>query len=414
MKNVIIVDASPLFREFLKDKLSTERVSVSIAQGKRDAFTKMISLLPDLVILDVQNSFEDLLEFLEKKYNDPNASHIPIIAAGPLVERTKIAILAQFGVIKYFTKPIKFDVLFESIGHILKLSFSMDVTPCVLDIHHNGNIIFIEVARGLNREKLALMKYKLSEMIENETIENPKVILMMTNLDLTFVDGSNLEQLLDNVLANPKIQNKNVKVLSFNAFTRDLISGHPRYSGVETATNLAQVLNSLVDSSSFSNISDLITDRILTPGGEQVPGSIETRFYSDSGVIQDDDSLGDVLRIAIVDDDMVILKLLENSFKSIGASCDLYNNGTEFITGFNRHKYDLVILDIFMPGISGFDILQRLQESDSSIPIMVYSQTTQKEAVVQALSLGAKRYLVKPQKPEVIIQKSIELLHGKI
>jgi DNA-binding response OmpR family regulator len=414
MKNVIIVDASPLFREFLKDKLSTEKVSVSIAQGKRDAFTKMISLLPDLVILDVQNSFEDLLEFLEKKYNDPNASHIPIIAAGPLVERTKIAILAQFGVIKYFTKPIKFDVLFESIGHILKLSFSMDVTPCVLDIHHNGNIIFIEVAQGLNREKLALLKYKLSEMIENETIENPKVILMMTNLDLTFVDGSNLEQLLDNVLANPKIQNKNVKVLSFNTFTRDLISGHPRYSGVETATNLAQVLNSLVDSSSFSNISDLITDRILTPGEEQIPGSIETRFYSDSGVIQDDDSLGDVLRIAIVDDDMVILKLLENSFKSIGASCDLYNNGTEFITGFNKHKYDLVILDIFMPGISGFDILKRLQESDSSIPIMIYSQTTQKEAVVQALSLGAKRYLVKPQKPEVIIQKSIELLHGKI
>jgi len=251
-------------------------------------------------------------------------------------------------------------------------------------------------------------------MIENETIENPKVILMMTNLDLTFVDGSNLEQLLDNVLANPKIQNKNVKVLSFNTFTRDLISGHPRYSGVETATNLAQVLNSLVDSSSFSNISDLITDRILTPGEEQIPGSIETRFYSDSGVIQDDDSLGDVLRIAIVDDDMVILKLLENSFKSIGASCDLYNNGTEFITGFNKHKYDLVILDIFMPGISGFDILKRLQESDSSIPIMIYSQTTQKEAVVQALSLGAKRYLVKPQKPEVIIQKSIELLHGKI
>jgi DNA-binding response OmpR family regulator len=414
MKNVIIVDASPLFREFLKDKLSTERVSVSIAQGKRDAFTKMISLLPDLVILDVQDSFEDLLEFLEKKYNDPNASHIPIIAAGPLVERTKIAILAQFGVIKYFTKPIKFDVLFESIGHILKLSFSMDVTTCVLDIHHNGNLIFIEVAQGLNREKLALMKYKLSEMIENEAIENPKVILMMTNLDLTFVDGSNLEQLLDNVLSNPKIQNKNVKVLSFNTFTRDLISGHPRYSGVETATNLTQVLNSLVDSSSFSNIPDLITDRILTPGEEQVPGSIETRFYSDSGVIQDDDSLGDVLRIAIVDDDMVILKLLENSFKSIGASCDLYNNGTEFITGFNRHKYDLVILDIFMPGISGFDILQRLQESDNSIPIMIYSQTTQKEAVVQALSLGAKRYLVKPQKPEVIIQKSIELLHGKI
>ncbi|MCK9170336.1 MAG: response regulator [Treponema sp.] len=414
MKNVIIIDASPLFREFLKDKLSTEKVAVSIAQGKRDAFTKMISTLPDLVILDVQNSFEDLLEFLEKKYNDPNASRIPIIAAGPLVERSKIAVLVQFGVIKYFTKPIKFDILFESIGQVLKLSFSMDVTPCVLDIHRNGNIIFIEVAQGLNREKLALLKYKLAEMIENEDMEYPKILLMLTNLDLTFVDGSNLELLLDNILANPKIQNKNVKVLSFNSFIRELISGHPRYNGIEVATNLSNILNSLVDSSTFSSMSDLITDKILTPDGEQMQGSIETRFYSDTGVMQDDDVEGNVLRIALVDDDMVILKILENSFKSIGASCDLYNDSTEFVTGFNKHKYDLVILDIFMPGISGFDILRRLQESKTDVPIIIYSQATQKEAVVQALSLGAKRYLVKPQKPEVIIQKSIELLHGKI
>lgn len=410
----MIVDASPLFREFIKDKLSTEKVSISIAQGKRDAFTKMISTLPELIILDVQDSFEDLLDFLGKKYNDPNASKIPIIAAGPLVERSKIAVLAQFGVIKYFTKPIKFDVLFESIGHVLKLSFSMDITPCVLDIHRNGNIIFIEVAQGLNREKLALLKYKLAEIIENEGMETPKVIFMMTNLDLTFVDGSNLELLLDNILANPKIQNKNVKVLSFSSFARELISGHPRYSGIEITTNLSQILNSVVDGNAFSSMSDLITDKILTPDGEHIPGSIETRFYSDTGVIQDDDSLGNVLRIALVDDDMVTLKLLENSFKSIGATCDLYNNSTEFITGVNKHKYDLVILDIFMPGISGFDILKRLQETKSDLSIIIYSQATQKDTVVQALSLGAKRYLVKPQKPEVIIQKSIELLHGKI
>jgi DNA-binding response OmpR family regulator len=414
MKNVIIVDASPLFREFLKDKLAAEKVSVTIAQGKRDAFTKMISTLPDLVILDVQDSFEDLLEFLEKKYNDPNASRIPIIAAGPLVERTKISLLAQFGVIKYFTKPIKFDIFFESVGRVLKLSFSMDVTPCVLDIHRNGNIIFIEIAQGLNREKLALLKYKLAEMIEDEHMESPKVILMMTNLDLTFVDGSNLELLLDNVLDNQKVQAKNVKVLSFSSFTRDLIDGHPRYSGIEVATNLSAVLNSLVESSSSASVSDLITDKILTPVGEQMPGSIETRFYSDSGVIQDDDSLGNVLRIALVDDDAVILKLLENAFKSIGATCDMYSSGAEFITGINSHKYDLVILDIFMPGISGFDILKKLQATQSDVPIIVYSQATQKEVVVQALSLGAKRYLVKPQKPEFIIQKAIELLHGKI
>jgi DNA-binding response OmpR family regulator len=67
-----------------------------------------------------------------------------------------------------------------------------------------------------------------------------------------------------------------------------------------------------------------------------------------------------------------------------------------------------------MPGISGFDTLRRLQVLPNIAPIIVYSQAVQKEMAVQALSLGAKSYLIKPQKPEVIIQKAKELLNGKL
>ena len=64
--------------------------------------------------------------------------------------------------------------------------------------------------------------------------------------------------------------------------------------------------------------------------------------------------------------------------------------------------------------LSGFDILKNLQERKYTTPIIVYSQATQREAVVQALTLGAKSYLVKPQKPEAIIQKAVEVLHSQI
>ncbi|MBQ9495802.1 MAG: response regulator [Treponema sp.] len=416
MKNVLIIDASPMFREFLKDKFSAEKIAVTVTQGKRDAFIKMISSLPELIILEIQGNLEGVFEFLKKKFGDPNAVHIPIIAVGPPIENQKTSVLAQFGVVKYFTKPIKFDVFFESVGYILKIAFSMDATPCMLDIHRNGNIIFMEIAEGLNREKLSLLKYKLAEMIETGGMESPKIILMMTNLDLSFVDGQNLELLLDNVLANAKVQTGNVKVLSFSSFTRELISGHPRYEGIEVSTNLSHVLNTLVDSSSSSSVSELITDKILKSEQHEDSSSIETRFYSDSGTEQDEDSdtVGNVLRIALVDDDKITLKLLEESFKTVGATCDSYEIGTEFMAGINKHKYDLAVLDILMPGISGFDILMRLRSVRNEIPVIVYSQTTQREDVIQALSLGAKRYLAKPQKPEIVVQKAIELLHGKI
>ena len=172
MKNVLIVDAHPLFRDFIKDKLSAEKVTIITATEKRDAFTKMITSLPSLIILDRSEGSPLETDFLTKKMADPNTSNIPIIVTGPVIERSQTSYLARFGVVKYFTKPIKFDILFESISQILHLPIYMDVTPCVLDIHRNGNVIFIEVAQGLNREKLALMKFKLAETIEEAVVKN--------------------------------------------------------------------------------------------------------------------------------------------------------------------------------------------------------------------------------------------------
>lgn len=422
MKNVLIVDAPPMFREFLKDKLSEEKINVVVTQEKRDALIKITSLLPDLVIIDI-NEYDDLqyiLELFQSFKSDPNASRIPIIASGPKMDKNVIATFAKFGVHKYFVKPIKFDVFFESIGRILHTAFSMDTTPCVLDIHRNNNIIFIEIAQGLNREKLSLLKYKISEIIEANELDQPKIVLMMTNLELSFVDGLNLELLIDNILANPKIHTKNVKVLSFSSFTQELIDGHPQYDGIEVATDISQVLNTLVDSTNTSRVSDLITDQILSISDSDLEGSIEMRFSSDSMSEENDSESQEAPltkpeekiapTIAVVDDDQIILKLCGAGFAQAGYQVDLYASGIDFLANIGKKRYTAIILDILMPGVSGFDTLKRLQGLPNKPPIIIYSQAVRKDIVVQALSLGAKSFIVKPQKPDVLVKKVQEVL----
>lgn len=411
MKSVIIIDAPPLFQEFLKGKLTDENVSVTVAQGQRDAFIKILSILPDLIIIDLVDDFSVFVEFLEKKYKDPNASKIPIIVSGPVIDRARIALLVKFGVVKYFTKPIKFDLFFESVGQILRLSFPMDVTPCMLDIHRNGDLIFIEVAQNLNREKLSLLKYRLAEIIDKEKLSSPKLVLMLTNLDLTFMDTVNIEMLIDNIIANPAVRKKNIKILSFSDFVRDLIDGHPAYTGIDVVESLPQVLNSVVESNASIDVSDLITDKVLLNLHEDDKGTIETRFHSDTGVKQDSNGKQNI-KIAIVDDDAVILSLLKNAFTSKGILCDSYSSGAEFLSGVKKTDYSLTILDIFMPGISGLDILRRLQNDANTMPVIIYSQATKREPVMQALSLGAKTFIAKPQKPEDVVQKVLEFLNG--
>ena len=417
MKHVLIIDASPTFLEFLKDKLEEEKIEVTSIQGKRDAMTKIISILPDLVILDINedNAFSAMLGFLQKVNADPNASRIPVIAVGPIYERSEIEIFAKLGLVKYFVKPIKFDIFFESIGHILRTAFSMDITPCVLDLHRNGNIIFIEIAQGLNREKIQLLKYKLGEITNAEKI-SPKIILMMSNLELTFVDGFNIEFLLDCILANSRIHAKNIKILSFSSFVKDLIDGHEDYSGIEVVTDISQVLNSVLDNSASSKVSDLITDNILATGEDDTEGSLEIRFSSDaSAILPDETDMQEDSKkpkVAIVDDDAVISKLLSSAFEAAGFVCKQYSTGTEFLSQFSKSKYDIIILDIFMPGISGFDTLKRLQNLPSPPPVIVYSQAVDREMIIQILSFGAKQYIVKPQKPEVIVQKALEIINA--
>ena len=415
MKKVLIIDSHQLFRDFLKNKLSLDQIEVTLSQQNRDGYTKMISTLPNLVIMDMGEDNKNEMDLLEKKASDINTVNIPVIIMGPVAERANIASLAKYGVIKYFAKPIQFDVFFDAIGKVLKIPLSMDLTPSVHDIHHNGNIIFIEFAQGLNQEKLSLLQYKLTDMIEHEGIESPKVIIMFTGLDLSFVDGCNIEFLIENILACPKIHTKNVKILSTNKFIADLIEGHKAYAGIEVSDNLPRILNSLVDTSITSSVSDLITDRIITSSAvsDEEISSINNNFFSDkSSDAIDSTNSGTVLHVAIIDSDTQSLLLTRTVFETVGSKCSQYIRGEDFLADYEPGKFDLVILDIQLSDNRGLEILQTFQHQHDAPPVVIYSQSLQKDLVVKVLSAGARSYIIKPQKPNVLLQKCLSLLRG--
>lgn len=411
MKQVLLIDGSPFFREYLKEKLEAEQISVDTANGKRDAFTRLITTLPNLIIIEAGENLDELDEFLSKKKTDPNARSIPIIISGPKIDHKKALQLVQYEVVKYFTKPIRFDAFFASVGKILHQVFSMDTTPCVLDVHNNNNIIFAEISKGLNREKLSILKYKIKDIIESNVIRDPKVVLMIYGMTLTFVDGVNVELLLDNVLAEAKISTKSVKVLTQDEFTKELIKGHTKYAGIEVVNNITEVMNSLVDSGPIEDTKQVITDRILGSNGTAEGGDLETRFSSDLGKKGAEGST-ERMKVAIVDDDVIIRDILYSAFTDKKIDVSTYATAIDFLKAVKNENFDAIILDIYIPDMSGFDILKTLQKNEYKTPIIIYSQATQKEVVVQSLSLGAKSYLVKPQKPEVLIEKAMSLIQA--
>ncbi|MBR6153155.1 MAG: response regulator [Treponema sp.] len=412
MKQVLLIDASPIFMEFLKERLLAEQIKVETAAGNRDAFQKMVSLMPDLVIVDVESDILHIQDFLDNKISEPNAAKLPMMIVGPEIPRSSISNLAKYGVFNYFTKPIKFDVFFEAIGRIIKTRLTIDETPSVIETHVNGNIIFVDIAQGLNRDKIEILKYKLDEIVEKNKMHDPKIIIMMTSLDLTFVDGTNLEILFDNLIGSFLL--KNIKVLSLNKFTTDLIEGHPAYHGIEVVESLNDILNSLVDSGTTADdVIDIVSDKILFADDEIVPSSIDTRFGNDNGgSAKNDEQKSSTIKVAIVDNDEQSRNILVASFKAINAEAVVFENGTTFQSSIANDQFDVVIMDLNLSDINGLDILRNLQRQGFTTPIIVYSQPTSKEGVIQALSLGARSFLVKPQKPALIIQKALGVLNS--
>lgn len=412
MKQVLLIDDSPVFRDYLRGKLTSRHIETEIGVGILDCISKTRSLLPDLIIIDFNTARQFIFDLLESKKTDPNAHDIPVIVLAQKMDKQELARLSAFPIKKILPKPIKIDQLFELVSSTLKIEFDIDTTPCILEARVNDNVIFVEIAQGLNREKIELLKFRIRELIDLYSLSFPKILIMMTDVSLSFVDGSNLELLLSSILADASIKNRNVKFLTFDGFTKEFIEGNPEYADIEIVRDLSKAIDSLIkDVDKDEDASTVISERILSGGQNSREGSLEMRFKSELETLK---AVAQDIRIAIVDDDVVIRTVLYKTLQAIHADIHQFESGDAFLPKGLSSAYDLIFLDLMMPGMNGFEVIRKMKEAEIDTPIIVLSAISQREAVLKVLQAGVKSYMIKPLKPEAIIKKSIEVLQAAI
>ncbi len=419
MKQVLLIDESSIFKDFIKNRLSEKGITVDIGVGLPDSLSKMRSLVPDLILLDYNLNRGFVFDLLESKKNDPNAHSVPIILTAQKIEKEAVTRLSAYNIRKILPKPLKIDQFFEAISEVLGIEFDIDTTPCILEARVNDNIIFIEIAQGLNREKLDLLRYKIVELIELYNLSQPKVLVMMTDLSLSFVDGPNLELLLASLMADNRVRVKNVKILTLDSFATDFIRGDRRYTDIQVVKDLSKALDGLIKDVPVSlDASTLISEKLLS-GGTGKDSTLEMRFRSetDKEIKKNTEVLNAVapgIRIAVIDDDVVIRGILGKTFSAINAKVDLFESGTIFLEKAGLHTYDLIFLDLMMPGLNGYEVLLRMKDKDVPTPVIVLSAISKREAVMKVLAAGVKSYMIKPLKPETILKKALEVLNARI
>ncbi|MEO0250196.1 MAG: response regulator [candidate division WOR-3 bacterium] len=117
-------------------------------------------------------------------------------------------------------------------------------------------------------------------------------------------------------------------------------------------------------------------------------------------------------KILVIEDDPAITRLVDYSLKHEGYDVITASNGLE---GIRKAKYetpDLVILDVMLPGMDGFEICHRLRSDAATekLPILMFSAKAQEMDRTTGMKVGADDYLPKPAAPAEIVSRVEKLL----
>jgi two-component system, OmpR family, copper resistance phosphate regulon response regulator CusR len=98
----------------------------------------------------------------------------------------------------------------------------------------------------------------------------------------------------------------------------------------------------------------------------------------------------------IIEDTDKTAAQLKKGLAEISINADVANDGLKGLAMARQTEYDLIILDLMLPGVNGFEVIRRLREGGTSTPIMVLTARDEVRDRITGLQLGADDYLVKP------------------
>jgi two-component system alkaline phosphatase synthesis response regulator PhoP len=98
----------------------------------------------------------------------------------------------------------------------------------------------------------------------------------------------------------------------------------------------------------------------------------------------------------IIEDEPTIARLVTYNLSQEGYETEVVGNGAEGLRNAIHESYSIIFLDLMLPGMNGFEVLQKLRENGIKTPVIILTARNAEEEVVQGLKLGADDYITKP------------------
>ena len=120
-------------------------------------------------------------------------------------------------------------------------------------------------------------------------------------------------------------------------------------------------------------------------------------------------------RLFVVDDEPDVVELLQTILRGEGLEVEIATDGRSALARILANPPDLVVLDLMMPDLDGFELLKllRLDAVGATIPVLIVSARTGQQDQIESLQLGANAYICKPFSPRDLVRQVRLLLEGE-
>ena len=120
------------------------------------------------------------------------------------------------------------------------------------------------------------------------------------------------------------------------------------------------------------------------------------------------------MKLLVVDDDRDLVELLDYALRREGYEGARAYDGESALGAFERDRPDLVVLDLNLPKLAGFVVLERMRRADDHVAILILSARQDETDVLRGLQLGADDYISKPFRPKELVARVKAILRRSV
>ncbi len=407
-QTILVIEDNPINMKLVCSLLHLGRYNTLKAENAKAGIQLAKQHKPNLILMDVQLPGMDGLSATQIIKKDPVLKTIPVVALTSHAMRGYAQNAREAGCDGYISKPIDTRNFLKTISQFL----IQEKKPSEKKgIYHKNRILIVDdeplnvkvLATKLPPDEYDIIKaYSGREALEKVDKHSPDLILL--DLMMPGMDGYEVTRRLK---TSPETKGIPIIIVTMLDCTEDKIKALD--AGVEEfiskPVNTTELLTRMKSMLRLKQYEDQLILRRQTEESFTVPISQEESIPKSR----------DVPLVLLVEDNERDARLFQSYLQGQPYRVALVRDGEEALSLAQGEKIDLILLDILLPGMDGFDVCRRFKEMEQTrnIQVVVITCLTDLENKLKSIEIGADDYLIKPIIRKELIVRINTLLKKK-